>query len=226
MTVGSWHGDDAELDRRFWATCEHELFGHLESSASGLTGDEAAGRLVNVRPSSPIVVLLIGATVLSVFLGDEIDAAIIFAIVVASAALGFAEERGAVHAVRALLGSVQVHADVVRDGIEGEVALEGVVPGDLVMLRAGDLVPTLRRRGPSTLTNRCTRFLVFCGRAIGRPTNEKDAEMSNGVVVGIDGSENSVAALRWNAAYAKLTGATVRAIIRGNFRPTPTRREW
>ncbi|NBU07054.1 MAG: hypothetical protein EBT38_05165 [Acidimicrobiia bacterium] len=58
-----------------------------------------------------------------------------------SSVLGFAQERGAVRAVQALLGTVSVHADVIRDGREREVALVDVVPGDVVVLRAGDVVP-------------------------------------------------------------------------------------
>lgn len=121
------------------------------NEASGLTSTEAARRLVLDGPNrigadrhasdltllgrqfaSPIVILLAGASILSLFLGDAIDSGIILVIVLASAALGFIQERGAVHAVRSLLASVQIHADVIRDGIETEVPLEEVVIGDIV----------------------------------------------------------------------------------------------
>src|SRR5687767_6381072 len=160
MNVESQTKAAAKFERQFWATSEHDLLGRLQTTAAGLTSDEAARRLITTGPnrvgaerhagdrailvrqfSNPIVLLLIGATVLSMFLGDEIDAAIIFSIVVTSAVLGFVQERGAVHAVRALLSSVRVHADALRDGKQVEVALEDVVPGDVVLLRAGDLVP-------------------------------------------------------------------------------------
>ncbi|HSB85086.1 MAG TPA: magnesium-translocating P-type ATPase [Ilumatobacteraceae bacterium] len=150
----------AQTSGRFWAASELELLGLLDASSTGLSSDEAARRLVALGPnrvgaerhagdrallvrqfSSPIVLLLISATVLSFFLGDDIDAAIILVIVLASAGLGFTQERAAVHAVRALQGSVQVHADVVRDGAARETPLEEVVPGDIVLLNAGDVVP-------------------------------------------------------------------------------------
>jgi P-type Mg2+ transporter len=127
---------------------------------AGLTSTEAARRLELDGPNrigadrhasdltllgrqfaSPIVILLAGASILSLFLGDAIDSGIILVIVLASAALGFIQERGAVHAVRALLASVQIHADVIRDGTETEVPLEEVVIGDVVVLRAGDVIP-------------------------------------------------------------------------------------
>jgi Mg2+-importing ATPase len=136
------------------------LLHSLNTSEAGLTGAEAARRLTLNGPnrvgadrhasdlmllarqfSSPIVLLLAGASVLSLFLGDAIDSGIILVIVLASAALGFIQERGAVHAVRALLASVEVHADVIRDGVETEVPLEEVVTGDIVVLRAGDVIP-------------------------------------------------------------------------------------
>jgi Mg2+-importing ATPase len=158
--VAARDGGKPGAAHRFWSVPEAGLIDQLGTSQTGLSDDEAARRLVTFGPnrvgaevhagdraillrqiSSPIVLLLIGATVLSAFLGDEIDAAIILAIVVASAVLGFLQERGAVHAVRALLDSVRVHADVVRDGVEREVSFEEVVPGDVVLLRAGDLVP-------------------------------------------------------------------------------------
>ncbi len=153
-------GSSDSGERRFWSAPEQAVLERLDATPAGLTSDEATRRLASIGPnrvgadrhagdrallarqfSSPIVLLLIGATVLSVFLGDEIDAAIILAIVLASAGLGFVQERGAVHAVRTLLGAVQVHSEVMRDGRESEVALEQIVPGDIVVLRAGDVIP-------------------------------------------------------------------------------------
>lgn len=148
------------LERRFWSPAEPALLERLDTTVGGLTSDEATRRLSSVGPnrvgrerhagdrallvrqfSSPIVLLLIGATMLSMFLGDEIDAGIILAIVLASAGLGFLQERSAVHAVRTLLGSLQVHSEVMRDGRESQVAREEIVPGDIVILRAGDVIP-------------------------------------------------------------------------------------
>ena len=56
------------------------------------------------------------------------------------------------------------------------------------------------------------RFLLFT-----KSRREKGNEMSNDVLVGVDGSENSVAALRWAGAYAELTGCTVRTITTWEF---------
>jgi Mg2+-importing ATPase len=69
------------------------------------------------------------------------DTAIILAIVLASGLLGFWQERGANHAVEQLLAIVQIKAAVLRDGKEVEVPVETIVPGDIVVLNAGDVVP-------------------------------------------------------------------------------------
>jgi P-type Mg2+ transporter len=91
--------------------------------------------------SSPIVLLLLGATAISLFLHDTTDAAIILAIVLASGLLSFWQERGAAGAVEKLLSLVEVKAQVLRNGAAHEVPLADVVPGDVVRLSAGAAAP-------------------------------------------------------------------------------------
>jgi len=66
---------------------------------------------------------------------------IILAIVLVSGLLGFWQERGAVNAVDKLLAIVEIKATVIRDGDPKEVPLEEIVPGDIILLRAGDVIP-------------------------------------------------------------------------------------
>jgi Mg2+-importing ATPase len=87
------------------------------------------------------VLLLLGATAISLFLRDTTDAAIILAIVVASGLLGFWQERGAAGAVEKLLSLVEVKAQVLRGGTAQGVPLGEVVPGDVVLLSAGATAP-------------------------------------------------------------------------------------
>ena len=98
------------------------------------------GRLLLRQLNNPIVLLLIGATVLSMLLGDTIDGSIILAITGASVILGFHQERGAVHVVADLLAAVQVQTEVLRDGRKIDVPLGGVVVGDVLILHAGSVV--------------------------------------------------------------------------------------
>lgn len=78
---------------------------------------------------------------MSLYLGDSLNASIILVIILASSLLGFWQERGATNAVEKLLAVVQTKATVLRDGNQKEIPVEGIVPGDVVLLSAGDLIP-------------------------------------------------------------------------------------
>ena len=140
----------------FWSGDADGLVERLASRPTGLTSGEASARSTGVRLhtpgrmatgklalrqiENPIVLLLIGAAVLSMALGDAIDSSIILVITVASAVLGYVQERGALRAVEDLMAAVRAHATVLRDGVEAKVALDDVVLGDVLRLRAGDVI--------------------------------------------------------------------------------------
>jgi P-type Mg2+ transporter len=75
------------------------------------------------------------------FLHDPVNALIILTIVLVSGLLGFWQERSATSAVEKLLAVVQINATVLRDGSPDEIPVEKIVPGDIVILNAGDIVP-------------------------------------------------------------------------------------
>jgi Mg2+-importing ATPase len=144
----------------FWSLPEEKLWQTLGSSRTGLTTTAAAERLSSVGPNTlrasgqrsdvqlllrqvanPIVLLLIAATLVSLLLGDLVDASIILVIVFASGLLGFWQERDASRAVAALLARVAVVVDVRRDNRTVSVPIGQIVPGDVVLLNAGDVVP-------------------------------------------------------------------------------------
>ena len=87
-----------------------------------------------------IVVLLI-AVAITVAIGDLKDAAVIVAIVILNAAIGFFQEYRAEQAMAMLRNMAAPSAWVVRDGIQATVPARELVPGDLILLDAGDLVP-------------------------------------------------------------------------------------
>jgi Mg2+-importing ATPase len=97
--------------------------------------------LLAVQFKSPIIIILLIAASISFFLADKPDAVIILVIVFASALLGFWQERGAANAVSKLLAMVQIDVSVLRDGTVHSIPIEDIVPGDIVMLSAGDNVP-------------------------------------------------------------------------------------
>lgn len=143
----------------FWHWNAAELMKRLQASPLGLDCKEAAHRLKKLGAQrlhpkkntalllflyqfkSPLVLLLIGAAILSFTLRDKTDAVIILVIVFGSGMLSFFQERGAFRAVDKLLAIVQIKALVVRNGQTTEVPMEEVVPGDIVLLSAGDMIP-------------------------------------------------------------------------------------
>jgi Mg2+-importing ATPase len=90
---------------------------------------------------SPLLLLLLFAAAVSVITGEWIDAIIVLAIVFASAAIGYTREYRAQSAAARLRARVQIHATVLRDGAQQSVPVHDVVPGDVVLLSAGSIVP-------------------------------------------------------------------------------------
>jgi len=144
----------------FWSIPSAELLDRLNSSEKGLTTNEALKRLTSYGANrldppkrwvavtllvaqfkSPIILILLLATGLSFFLHDPADAFIILIIVLVSGTLGFWQEHSASNAVAKLLAMVQIKSKVFRDEGKKEVAVEEIVPGDIVILNAGDIVP-------------------------------------------------------------------------------------
>ncbi len=142
----------------FWSMESGRLLDRLQTSRGGLSRAEAAERLRHAsrlrprRPSawmllldqfkSPIMLLLFCSALLSLTLiNDATNGVIILFILVASGLLGFWQEWSAADAVAKLSGLIATRATVVREGRDVEVPLDEVVAGDIIRLRAGDLVP-------------------------------------------------------------------------------------
>lgn len=102
---------------------------------------DSAGRQLLAQLAQPLILLLAGAAAVSAVVGEWLDACVIFAIVLASAGLGFYQERRATAAVAKLRLRIRATARVERDGGVIVVPAEGLVPGDLVRLSAGAIVP-------------------------------------------------------------------------------------
>ena len=137
-----------------------QVFASVDSSAEGLTESEAAKRRKKYGPNqiikrngqtpfgifinqlkSPLVYLLFTASALSYFIGHEFDALMILAIVFLNAILGFNEDWKAEKAIEALSGMMSKKARILRSGKEIISDSVLLVPGDVVILEAGDEVP-------------------------------------------------------------------------------------
>ena len=88
-----------------------------------------------------LVLLLLVAAILSLFLGERIEAAVILAIIAVNTVLGFAQEFRAERALVALRSLITHTARVRRDGTSSQIPATELVPGDLVLLEIGDRVP-------------------------------------------------------------------------------------
>lgn len=144
----------------FWHLRADEAFKLITGNEKGISASEAVlrrkqygGNSLKARTSTvgmllflrqfktPITLLLLGAATLSMLLGDMVDGYIIFTIIIISSLLGFWQERGAADAVNQLYKMIQVKCTVLREGVSMEIPVEAVVPGDVIILSAGALIP-------------------------------------------------------------------------------------
>lgn len=144
----------------FWSITSEELLKSLDSTEKGLDEDEANRRLKQyganlLKPrkksypvflllaqfKSPIILLLVFAAGLSYYLHQVAEASIMLVIIFISGMLGFWQERQAADAVARLLDIIQIKASVIRGGTEKDLIVEMIVPGDIIVLGAGDIVP-------------------------------------------------------------------------------------
>lgn len=89
----------------------------------------------------PLVYILIVAGIVTALLGEWVDCAVILAVVLVNAVVGYFQESKAVKALNALAATMKVEATVIRCGVSRKVDAAELVPGDLVVLRSGDKVP-------------------------------------------------------------------------------------
>jgi Mg2+-importing ATPase len=149
-----------KTDSPFWQLPLTALLEQVAASPDGLSSAAAAARLAQFGPNlvhgvqksalvlqflskfrNPLVIILLIASALSAFTGDAASFFIIGAIVIISVTLDFVQEYQAGQAAERLRQSVAVRGQVLRDGKPLEIPLAELVPGDVALLTAGDLVP-------------------------------------------------------------------------------------
>ncbi|KYF81700.1 magnesium-transporting ATPase [Sorangium cellulosum] len=138
-----------------------DLLDRLGTSPRGLTSEEARRRLVQLGPNepaattrreaavvqglrrvaNPLVSILLLASLASAALGDLMNAAVVVVIVALSVAIEWAQTRRSHRAAERLRAQVAPTATTLRDGVFREIPRREVVPGDVLRLAAGDLVP-------------------------------------------------------------------------------------
>lgn len=144
----------------YWSFTPEQLFSKLNASKNGLTPADAgqrlkqygantieaqqqatAFRLLLSQFKSPLVLILIFAAIVSGIVGEWVDASIVLAIILGSTILGFVQEYTASNAVEKLRSQVKLKSNLLRGGQPQMLPSEQVVPGDVVMLSAGSLIP-------------------------------------------------------------------------------------
>ena len=132
----------------------------LESGPAGLTAAEAARRLAAFGPNAlpagkgrnpvlrfltqfnnALIYFLLASATAAGLLGHYIDAGVILAVTVINAVVGFVQEGKAERALAAIADMISPHAAVMRDGKRHTVPVADLVPGDIVLIEAGDRVP-------------------------------------------------------------------------------------
>ena len=145
---------------RWHALTPDDALRELRSAAHGLDEDEARRRLTefgpNRLPEAPrrsvlarfalqfhnvLIYVLLGAAALTAMLEHLVDSAVILAVVIANAVIGFVQEGKAEQAMGALREMLAPYAAVLRAGQRHTLSSDELVPGDIVLLEAGDKVP-------------------------------------------------------------------------------------
>ncbi len=91
--------------------------------------------------NNPLMILLVASSIITAVVKDLLDAAIIFAVVLVNAIVSFVQESQAEAAIESLIGSLAAESLVLRYGRQEKVSAQELVPGDIVLLNAGDKVP-------------------------------------------------------------------------------------
>lgn len=182
----------------YWSIPLSEALESVQSGMDGLSSSEAATRLKTygenaLKPKqknssfrsflnqfkNPIILILLFATIVSGLTGDWFDAQIILLIVLISAILSFYQEYSASQAIEKLKSKVQVRCSVKRDGNFVEVSSRLIVPGDIIQLTTGSLIPAdgLVLASDDLFVNQS----VLTGESTASEKNTKPAEMDSTV---------------------------------------------
>lgn len=151
---------DTVFEASYWTEQPTVVAAAWGTGTSGLTSDQASAQLATIGPNSvgeapgatafrlflrqfesPLVLILAFAAAISLVLQQWIDAGIILSIVLSSSLLSFFQEYRASTAVEELKKRLALTARVLRDGKEQVLPVTQIVPGDVVLLSAGNLVP-------------------------------------------------------------------------------------
>ena len=180
------------------------------------------------RLLEPLSLILLVAGVISMLTGDEIGGSIIVLILTLSIGLDTVQEGHAVRTAEILRRSVALKAEVKRDGVFRQVDVESVVPGDLLRIRAGDIVPadalilecTAFTAGEAALTGEPYPVQKRCGA---EPAADPD-DTSNALFRGSVAQTGEAIAIAVKTGRATVFGAAASALAQAQI-PSPFERD-
>jgi P-type Mg2+ transporter len=231
----------------FWTLTTEHVYATLHCGSAGLNTQDARLRLAQYGPNSdaqgkndsllravfrrllePLSLILLAAGVVSVATGDAIGGSIIVAILGISIGLDTFQEGHAVRTAEALRQSVALKAEVKRDGIFSQIFVDKVVPGDILRIRAGDIVPA------DALVLESTAFTVGEAALTGEPypvekrpgvvTSASPGEASNALFRGAVAQTGEAIALAVNTGRRTVFGAAASALAEAQA-PSPFQRD-
>ena len=235
------------LLRTFWTLTPEALCKTLRCGVVGLSSEDAKRRLTQYGPNSdaeaktdsvahaifrrllePLSLILLVAGVVSVATGDTIGGSIIVAILVISVGLDTVQEGHAVKAADVLRRSVALKAEIKRDGSFHEIEVDRIVPGDILRVRAGDIIPA------DALILESTAFTAGEAALTGEPypvekhpgivTSPSPGEASNALFRGAVAQTGEAIALAVSTGRATLFGSAASALAEAQA-PSPFQRD-
>jgi Mg2+-importing ATPase len=238
------HPDDLAT---FWTHSPEAICEALGCGIDGLSSTDAQRRLAQYGPNSdaestadslsrsilrrllePLSLILLAAGVVSVATGDTIGGSIIVAILVLSIGLDTVQEGHAVKAAAILRRSVALKAEVKRDGAFLQTEVDKVVPGDILRVRAGDIIPA------DALILDCTAFTAGEAALTGEPypvekrpgavAATTPGEASNALFRGAVAQTGEAIALAVGTGRATVFGAAASALASAET-PSPFQRD-
>ena len=149
-----------QMHKEYLFSCPQEqLFNELDTSEKGLSENEVRKRLYEygynepqknthnllkeflLRFTNPLIVVLLVIASVSIYFHEVVNAALVFIIACISIVIAFVQEYRAEKATESLQEMIHTQTTVIRDGKEKDIPLREVVPGDIVDLFAGDMIP-------------------------------------------------------------------------------------
>lgn len=211
-----------EIPKKDWHHLDQEIVikEFKTDSGEGLTNEEAENRFDKFGPNlftkkkeksklerfflqfhQPLIYILLGATVITFFLQEYIDAAVIFAVVLLNAIVGYIQESKAKEAIDALDKALKSECQVIRSGEKVKIEAEKLVPGDVVLLSSGDRVPADMRL--INVNNLRVDESALTGESVPVEKNTKEV------------SADTILADRINMAYATtiVTSGTAKGVV-------------